>query len=137
MQPGGYSRNSGVEESYYLMRNAVSFSSTSPGGAEPLDHQDDADDDPMMAFLATIDGMVEKLGHAVAFASAPVAVAGAAVPDSAHLAVSSQRRTMPDKHATLQSEAAVQESFYLIPNSSAAQRATPTAAVPKPSEPDR
>lgn len=137
MQPGGYSRNSGVEESYYLMRNAVSVNSTDPGGTEAWFKQDDPDDDPMMAFLATIDGMVEKLGHAVAFASAPVAAHTALHSTSTPTADLSQRRAMADKHSSPQSDAAVQESFYLIPTSSASPSAAPTAAVQKPFEPDR
>lgn len=99
---------SGVEESYYLMRN---------------DHDPD---DPMSAFLARIDNMVEELGNnAVAFASAPLFMpsgsdqskGGDIHSDGTALPSASDKQPSPAKSP----RSSVQDSFYVVP------QATPAA----------
>jgi hypothetical protein len=100
---------SGVEESYYLMRN---------------DHDPD---DPMSAFLARIDNMVEELGNnAVAFASAPLfmpsvsdqSIGGDVHSDGTALPLASDKQCSP---TTTSPRSGVQDSFYVVP------QATPAA----------
>lgn len=99
---------SGVEESYYLMRN---------------DHDPD---DPMSAFLARIDNMVEEMGNnAVAFASAPLFMPNGAdgedhSGDGSALPLASQKQASPEA-ASKSPRSGVQDSFYVVP------QATPAA----------